>query len=291
MARKPRIHFPGAFYHVIARGNQKQDIFLDEKDFKTYLAYLSEYKARFNFHLYAYVLMKNHLHLLLEVGKTPLSRIMHVLQFRYTRYFNKRYGKVGHLFQGRYKVILCDKEVYLLELVRYIHLNPVRSMIVDDPEKYLWTGHICYLGRAKNNLIDQEVILSQFSKNKTVARKAYLKFILQEVNGSHQESYYRVKDQRYLGEDKFIDKIEGNKRCTEPELYDIPLDHITLMVSNVTGISQEKLHSLTRDRKGAYGRSLVAYLARKVSGQLVKDIARHFKREPMTISPEGESNL
>ena len=106
MARKPRIHFPGAFYHVIARGNQKQTIFLDKGDFRTYIAYLSEYKSKYSFHLYAYALMKNHLHLLVEVGETPLSKIMQVMQFRYTRYFNKRYEKVGHLFQGRYKAIL-----------------------------------------------------------------------------------------------------------------------------------------------------------------------------------------
>ena len=101
MARKPRVHFPGALYHVITRGNQRQDIFLDDKDLKTFLSYLSEYKARYPLHLYAYSLMKNHVHLLLEVEGTPLSKIMQSLLFRYTRYFNKRYGKVGHLFQYR----------------------------------------------------------------------------------------------------------------------------------------------------------------------------------------------
>ncbi len=119
MARKPRVHFPTALYHVIARGNQRQAIFLDEKDFRTYLSFLAEYKTKHSFHLYAYALMKSHLHLLMAVEETPLSKIMQILQFRYTRYFNKRYRKVGHLFQGRYKAILCDKDAYLLELVRY----------------------------------------------------------------------------------------------------------------------------------------------------------------------------
>jgi REP element-mobilizing transposase RayT len=95
MARKPRIHFPGALYHVISRGNQQQKIFLDEKDLKTYLSYLSEYKIRYPFRLYAYVLMANHFHLLIEVGETSLSKIMQSLLFRYTRYFNRRYGKVS----------------------------------------------------------------------------------------------------------------------------------------------------------------------------------------------------
>ena len=137
MARKPRVHFPTALYHVIARGNQRQAVFLDEKDFRTYLSFLAEYKTKHSFHLYTYALMKSHLHLLMPVEETPLSKIMQILQFRYTRYFNKRYRKAGHLFQGCYKAILCDKDAYLLELVCYIHLNPVRSGVVGDPDKYL----------------------------------------------------------------------------------------------------------------------------------------------------------
>lgn len=284
MARKPRIHFTGAFYHVIARGNQKQDIFLNEVDFKTYLSYLSEYKTKYHFHLYAYALMKNHLHLLLQVEEIPLSKIMQVVQFRYTRHFNKRYRKVGHLFQGRYKAILCDKDAYLLELVRYIHLNPVRAEVVDDPKKYPWSAHSIYLGKVKNDLIDQNVVLSQFSGNKLLARRAYMQFVLAELDGGHQEKYYKVKDQRYLGEDKFIEDIEVKKGSFEPTVYDIPIEEIALEVSKVTRIPQDRLYSLTRNRSGAYGRSLVAYLARKISGYLVKDVAEHFRREPMTIS-------
>jgi putative transposase len=108
MARKPRIHFPGALYHVISRGNQRQDIFLDDKDRTTYLSYLSDCKVRYSIELYAYALMKNHIHLLLEVNKTPLSKFMQTLLFRYARYFNKRYKKVGHLFKvaiGRFYAI------------------------------------------------------------------------------------------------------------------------------------------------------------------------------------------
>jgi REP element-mobilizing transposase RayT len=171
MARKPRVHFPTALYHVIARGNQRQAIFLDEKDLRTYLSYLSEYKKKHSFHLYSYALMKNHL--LLEAEETPLAKIMQVLQFRYTRYFNKRYRKVGHLFQGRYKAILCDKDIYFLELVRYIHLNPVRAGMVRDPEKYSWTGHLSYMGKGKVDLLDKDLALSQFGKSKYLARRQY----------------------------------------------------------------------------------------------------------------------
>ena len=99
MARKPRIHLPGGLYHVISRGNQRQDLFLSETDLKRFLSFLSEYKIRYSFRLYAYALMKNHIHLLLEVGEISLSKIMQSILFRYTRYFNRRYEKIGHLFR------------------------------------------------------------------------------------------------------------------------------------------------------------------------------------------------
>lgn len=284
MARKPRIHFPGALYHVISRGNQRQDIFLDDKDLNTFLSYLSEYKTRYPLHLYAYSLMKNHFHLLLEVEGAPLSKIMQSLLFRYTRYFNKRYGKVGHLFQGRYKAILCDKDTYLLELVRYIHLNPIRAKVVRDPEKYPWTSHASYVGKMKNNLIEEGFVLGQFGKKKSLARRRYKRFVLEELHSGHQEKYYEVKDQRFLGEDSFIDHIEVERGDRENVVYDIPIQVIAQEVSKATGIAQSSLYSLTRGREGAHGRSMVAYLARLISGHSVAGIAQHFQRSPMRIS-------
>ena len=284
MARRPRVYFPGALYHVIARGNQKQSIFLDEKDFRTYLSYLSEYKAKYSFHLYAYALMRNHCHLLLEVKEIPLSKIMQVLQFRYTRYFNKRYRKVGHLFQGRYKAILCDKEAYLLELIRYIHLNPLRAGIAGDPAEYPWTGHRGYLLKGKADLIDSGMVLSLFSRKRSLARKQYRQFVSDGMDRGHEQKYYKVKDQRYLGEDEFVEKVEGLKKSHEPSYWEVPVEKIVGVVIGGTSIPRDRLYSLTRDRQGAYGRNLVAYLARKLAGFRVKDIAQHFKREPMTIS-------
>jgi len=284
MARKPRIHFPGALYHVISRGNQRQDIFLDDKDLNAFLSYLFEYKIRYPFHLYAYSLMKNHFHLLLEVEGAPLSKIMQSLLFRYTRYFNKRYGKVGHLFQGRYKAILCDKDAYLLELVRYIHLNPIRAKVVKDPERYLWTSHLSYLGKVKDGLIEEDLVLGQFCEKKSLARRRYRRFVLEELHSGHQEKYYEVKDQRFLGEDSFIDRIEVEKRDREDAVYDIPIEVIAQEVSRTTRIARDRLYSLTRSREGAHGRSMVAYLARVISGYMVMDVARHFQRSPMRIS-------
>jgi len=283
MARRPRIHFPGALYHVISRGNRRQRIFLDEKDMKKFLSYLVEYKSRRPFRLYAYALMKNHLHLLVEVEEIPLSRIMQSLLFRYTGYFNRRYREVGHLFQGRYKAIVCDKDVYLLELVRYIHLNPVRANIVKRPEEYLWTSHLSYLGRGGDDLIDEGFVLGQFSGNKSLARQRYRQFVWEGIPSGHQEKYYEVKDQRYLGEDSFINQIEAERGKGENWVYEVPLEAISQEVSRVTGITEDRLYSATREREGARGRGLVAYLGMTVSDYMVKEIASHLKRSPVTI--------
>ena len=283
MARKPRIHFPGALYHVITRGNRKQGIFLDEKDLQQFLTYLSACKKRYSFRLYAYALMKNHLHLLIEVEKIPLSRIMQTLLFGYAGYFNRRYGEVGHLFQGRYKVILCEKDAYLLELVRYIHLNPVRAKIVKRPEDYTWTGHSSYLGKRTDPLIDEGFVLEQLSKNRSLAKRRYRQFVWEVISSGHEEKYYQVKDQRYLGGESFIDRVETERKELEDWVYDIPLEAISHEVGRAVGITEGKMHSATRDQGGVRGRSLVAYLARKTAGYTVKEIADFFKRSAVTI--------
>jgi len=284
MARKPRIHFPGALYHVITRGNRRQGIFLDEKDLQRFLTYLSDCKKRFPFRLYAYALLKNHLHLLVEVEETPLSRIMQTLLFAYASYFNRRHGEVGHLFQGRHKAILCDKDAYLLELVRYIHLNPVRANIAKRPEDYRWTGHLSYLGRGTEHLIDEGFVLDQLGQNRTLARRRYRQFVWEGISSGHDERYYQVKDQRYLGEEGFIDRVERESKEPEGWVYDIPLEGISREVCRTTGIEEDKLSTATRDREGARGRAVVAYLARRTAGCTVKEIADHFKRSAVTIS-------
>ncbi len=210
MARRPQLHFSGALYHVISRGNRRQGIFRDERDLKRFLACLSDCKTRFALRLYAYALMKKHVHLLVEVETVSLSKIMQSLLFRYTQYFNRRYGEVGHLFQGRFKAIVCDKDAYLLELVRYIHLNPVRARIVRRPEDYAWTGHLKYLGKEGEDLIDEGFVLEQLSNNRKLARRRYRHFVREGMTWGHEEKYYKVKDQRYLGEDAFIGSEQGH---------------------------------------------------------------------------------
>src|SRR6266849_7967662 len=146
MARRPRLFAPGLLYHVIARGNQRQPTFLTDADYEAYLARLARYRKRYGVFLYAYCLMPNHVHLLAETPEAPLSRFMQGLQQSYTQRFNRVYGTVGHLFQGRYKAIVCDRDEYLMALIRYIHLHPVRAGLVEDPDAYPYSGHRAYLG-------------------------------------------------------------------------------------------------------------------------------------------------
>jgi REP element-mobilizing transposase RayT len=128
-------------YHVICRGNQRQTIFRSDADRKYHLEWLEQYRQRYGFKVYAYVLMANLVHMLIETGRVPLSRIMQGLQLRYTSYFNKKYNKEGHLFRGRYKAILCDRDAYLLELVLYLQLNPQQMCSPMQAATYRWSSH------------------------------------------------------------------------------------------------------------------------------------------------------
>ena len=202
MARRPRVFAPGLLYHVIARGNQRRKTFLSDDDYRAYLERLENYRAKFRVRIYAYCLMPNHVHLLLETGSAPLGKFMQGLQQSYTQYFNRSYRKVGHLFQGRYKAIICDKDKYLLALVRYIHLNPVRAGLAKRPEGYLYSGHNGYLLSGTPKVIDAGPILKLLG-----GKKAYEKFVLEGVGENHNAKYYAVEDQRFLGEEGFGEEI------------------------------------------------------------------------------------
>ena len=208
----------GAFYHVICRGNQRQVIFRSDADRKYYLEQLEQYRQRYGFRVYAYVLMSNHVHLLIQTGEAALSRIMQGLQLKYTRYYNSKYKKVGHLFQGRYKAILCDRQAYLLELVCYLHLNPGRMRRPIDPGEYPWSSHGAYLGKSGSIKIDTSAVLGEAKPVGVAhARRAYLRFIAEGKGAGHQAAYYDVWDQRILGDKNFVEQIDEKIR-TEREI-------------------------------------------------------------------------
>lgn len=176
MARKLRIHYPGALYHVMVRGNNRENVFIDGICKSNYLSILSRYKMKMSFKLYAFCLMDNHAHLLIEVGDDPLSRIMQRIQQVYTQWFNRSFNRTGHVFQQRYKALLCNKESYLLQLIKYIHNNPVKANL-DDGIRYKWSSHNSYISLEKNSLVNTSEVLSIFSDNRNRAIRQYLQFM------------------------------------------------------------------------------------------------------------------
>jgi REP element-mobilizing transposase RayT len=287
MARKPRVEFAGAFYHVIARGNRRGTLFHDAGDSAAYLTRLERYRQRDDLTCYAYVLMSNHLHLLVETGAVPLSRTMQTLQFTYTQYYNRRYGKTGHLFQGRYKAILCDRDAYLLELVRYLHLNPARLRQPQDPWRYPWSSHRAYLGAGTPVRVEAAKVLGQFHRQVGLARQAYQRFMREGLPTGHQARYYETVDQRFLGDERFLDAITRQTRAhhevavTPPR---VPFPQLLAAVAQATGVAADRLVRVGRQRELVASRAFLVYAAREWSGVTVKDLGRRLHRDPSMIS-------
>ncbi|KAA1164706.1 REP-associated tyrosine transposase, partial [Pseudoalteromonas fuliginea] len=180
MARPLRLEFAGALYHVTSRGNERKSIFLDEADFDGFLQILSEVCERYNWVIHSYCLMTNHYHLLVETPDANLSKGMRQLNGVYTQWFNRKHRRVGHLFQGRYKAILVDKDAYLLELSRYIILNPIRAHMVDNLSEWPWSSwRFVMLETEAPAWLAIHTMLLQFSKYKAIARRKFAQFVEQ----------------------------------------------------------------------------------------------------------------
>lgn len=158
MARPYRLLGEHYLYHITSRGDDRKKIYVDNSDYKKFLQYILNAKEKYKFYLYAYALMPNHYHLLIETVQPNLSKIMQYINTSYTISYNVKHGRCGHLFQGRYKSILVDKDSYFLELTRYIHLNPVRAKRVQDPEKYRWSSYQGYMKKNGDGYIDREYL-------------------------------------------------------------------------------------------------------------------------------------
>ena len=177
MARPLRIEYEGAFYHITARGNDRKKIFLSVGDYEKFLSYLSEACRKYGIVLHAYVLMGNHYHLIIETPHANLSIFMHSLNGAYTTYFNIKRKRSGHLFQGRYKAFLVDKDSYLLELSRYIHLNPVNAHMVEKPEEYTYSSYRAYISAKNESIVFRDLIWSMISHDIRKAPDLYAAFV------------------------------------------------------------------------------------------------------------------
>lgn len=205
MARKTRAEVEGGLYHVITRGNNRRQIFHSPADYEKFVSLLAIQKVRLPFFLYAYCLMPNHVHLLIERQADSIGRIMHRLLTGFSQYYNRKYRRIGHLLQGRHKAILCQSDRYLSELVRYIHLNPVRARMVRRPEQYHYSGHRAYLGLESVTIIDVDSVLRHFGVEKKLARERYEQFVAAGIKLGHQEGLYLTDEGRILGSEEFVD--------------------------------------------------------------------------------------
>jgi putative transposase len=178
MSRPLRLQYPGSLWHLTVRGNCRQDIYYHDSDRNLFLDLLGTCVTRFDWILYAYVLMSNHFHLVIQLTSETLSRGMHWLNFRYAQAFNRRHQRVGHLYQGRFNACLIEKETYFLEVLRYVVLNPVRAGMVTRPKNYAWSSHRAVLGIVEPpDWLAVDDVLAQFAPNRDLARASYRYFV------------------------------------------------------------------------------------------------------------------
>jgi len=274
---------PGGVYHVMMRGNGGQNIFFADHDrYRMYLL-LQEGTVRFDYRVHAFCLMDNHIHLALQVAHTPLSKIIQNLSFRYTKWINKQQGRTGHLFQGRYKAILVDQDGYLLELVRYIHLNPVRAGLVKQAVDYHFSGHRPYLGHDILPWLTTDWVLGQFGRSAMKARQRYNAFVLDGIGIGHQERFYKGEtDSRVLGDDCFLDTVLGKPLRSTRKLPSF--EETVATVSKAYCLSVSELKAAGRNRRAAEARSLVGLIVMQLGIDSLTMASSYFGRDVSTLS-------
>lgn len=273
MARPLRVEYPGAVYHITSRGNARQAIFLADQDRADFLAVVCFVAKRFNWVVPAYCLMSNHYHVLLETPEGNLSRGMRQLNGLYTQRFNRRHHRVGHLLQGRYKAILVDKDSYLLELCRYVVLNPVRAQLVQRPKDWEWSSYRATAGYAKGiACLTTDWVLAQLGKTRQAAVRRYRAFVQAGVNTASPLT--AVQGQLFLGEEVFREKVKhfmgGKERLTE-----IPRAQRYITRPPLDGILRHP---------GPQPKGAAIYAAHVRYGYTLKDIAEHLGVHYTTVS-------
>ena len=209
MSRPLRIEFANALYHVTARGDRREDIFDDDADRLSFLATLEQVIDQFNWVCHAWCLMDNHYHLLIQTPDGNLSKGMRQLNGVYTQASNRRHKRVGHLFQGRFKAILVDSDAYLLELSRYIVLNPVRAGMVKKPQQWPWSSyHACVGAEEAPDWLAVDGLLAQFAKRRSLAQERYAQFVLQGIKA--KSPWDNLKGQVFLGDEGFVQRMQAH---------------------------------------------------------------------------------
>jgi REP element-mobilizing transposase RayT len=256
-------------YHVTARGNERKKIFSSSRDYEKFLQYISDAREKFRFLLHAYVLMGNHYHLIIETPEGKLSRAMHYINSSYTTYTNIKRQRCGHLFQGRFKAIVIDKESYLLELSCYVHLNPVRAKMVATPQAYRYSSYRAYIQGAADDLIHTGTILGMLSGKAKEARERYRQFVEVGVGDEPGNPLDKVYGGMILGNERFIrgilqllkDKeVEGEEISNRKDLRR-GLDHQAVLTA-VSAYFRVNRDDVLADRRSLARRAFVYVLKR-----------------------------
>lgn len=289
MSRPLRIEYKEAWYHVMNRGRNREDIFHDNIDYKAFTDLLIETCEMWNFRISAYCLMPNHYHLLVQTPDANIARGMRHLNGVYTQRYNRRYNSEGSIFKGRYKSILVDGDAYLLEIVRYIHLNPVKAGIVKTPEKYIWSSHKGYLSSAKKwNWLHKQFIFKILSTDEKRWIRAYKIFTGKEGENQSQQFSDIVEQKRWpvcFGPGEFINKIRGQyyaKKINDevPQSKDLAPDQ-NLILNCVCKFYKISKDELKISKRGYYNepRNSAIYLLRILRHDNLKTIGRLFNIE------------
>jgi REP element-mobilizing transposase RayT len=315
MPRKSRIDAPGAFHHIIARGIERSDIFKDNTDRNNFLNRLGGIIKETNTSCFGWALIPNHFHLLLKTGDMPIATVMRRLLTGYAVSHNRRHKRSGHLFQNRYKSILCQENTYLLELVRYIHLNPIRAGIVKsvkELDKYPFSGHSVIMGKVKHDWQDTKWILRLFDPKLSIARRKYQAFVNKgisegkrsdltggglirssggwsAVKAKRKAGIFEKSDERILGDGDFVNQVLLTAREQMEKKYKLAargynLDKIASKVCDVMQLEQFNIWATGKQRTLVEARSLLCYWAVRDIGITMVELARRLNLSLSGIS-------
>ncbi|MDX1764607.1 MAG: transposase [bacterium] len=274
MARPLRIEYPGAFYHVISRGNARQKIFVSDGDKHKFLSLLETGVAQFGYRIHVYCLMDNHYHLLMETANANLSKILHRLNSGYSTFFSRKYHRSGHLLQGRAKVLLVDKDAYALELSRYIHLNPVKAGVVKRPEVYRWSSCKSYFKKLPlPDFLETSFLLGQLDKREAPAREAMRAFVEVGRTGRLPNPFKDLKGGVILGDDAFVQWVDSQFLKGRKKDRDLPglRELKRLDLGEIRDMAE---HGFQSNLKVA--RKAGIYLCRKFSERTLAEIGEFF---------------
>jgi putative transposase len=288
MARPLRLDYPGAVWHLTSRGNERREIFRDDRDRERFLDQLARVVEAMRWRLHAHVLMSNHFHLLVETPEANLSEGMRQLNGVYTQWFNKRHGRVGRLMQGRFKAIHVEKQSHLLELARYVVLNPVRAGLVRSAGQWRWSSYRATAGLAKRpNWLDVDWIRDQFGGNAAGARR-YRKFVA-DAKGSRYAPWGELKSQVFLGGEAFRRRVQ---KMTDGRPRSVEIPRVQRRVVRPT--LEALLTSTAREfrvseaewkrRRHTPARMALAWLARTESAMALRDFAPALGVKPWAAS-------